>query len=189
MTNIKACNTYNGFVYYLKSHFIKHCEDTFENTKRLTMPYTGYANCPGMALESCIYFHFDCMECRVYFSELASDICKNSTHQADLHRLLNYINATVWPRVSDGFEGEYRTPYLHTPRIYITEDGYYDITATSMISYDFYEISPIITADYITACIPELMDKLSPAIFGVLGGKITTEDAIAYVNSAVLNEE
>lgn len=37
MTNIKACNAYNDFVYYLKSHFIKYCEDTFENTKRITM--------------------------------------------------------------------------------------------------------------------------------------------------------
>lgn len=139
-------------------------------------------------VESCVYFHADCMEARAYYAEFGSDICKNRTHQADLYRLLNYINATVWPRVSDGFAG-YRTPYLHTPRIYITEDGYYDITATSMISYDFYEIMTVLTADYITASIPELMDKLSPAIFGVLEGKKTTEDAIAYVNSAVLNEE
>lgn len=185
MTNTKA---YDAFVYYLKSHFIKH-EDTFENAKRLTMAYKGYANCPNMALESCIFFHSDCMECRVYYTELGSDICKNSIHRADLYRLLNYINATVWPRVSDGFAGQYRAPYLHTPRIYVTEDGYYDITATSMIPYDFYEIMTVLTADYITASIPELMDKLSPAIFGVLAGNITTEDAIAYVNSAVLNEE
>jgi len=124
-----------------------------------------------------------------YYTELGSDICKNSTNQADLYRLLNYINATVWPRVSDGFEGEYGTPYLHTPRIYVTEDECYDITATSVIPYDFYELSPIITADYITACIPELMDKLSPAIFGVLGGKTTTENAIKYVKTNILKED
>lgn len=129
------------------------------------------------------------MKCMVYYTELGSDICKNSSNKADLYRLLNYINCKVWPRVSDGFEGEYATPYLHTPRIYVTEVECYDITATSMISYDFYEILPIITADYITAHIPELMDKLSPAIFGVLIGKITIENAIAYVESTVLNVE
>ena len=180
---------YDDIAYYLKSHFIKIHEDVYENTKRITMAYNGYAKCPDMALESCIYFHSDCMECRVYYTELGSDICKNSTNQADLYRLLNYINATVWPRVSDGFEGEYGTPYLHTPRIYVTEDECYDITATSVIPYDFYEISPIITADYITACIPELMDKLSPAIFGVLGGKTTTENAIKYVKTNILKED
>ncbi len=180
---------YDEITYYLKSHFIRFHEDDYENTKRLTMSYTGYANCPNMALESCIYFHSDCMECRTYYTELGSDICKDSAHQADLYRLLNYINACVWPRVSDGFEGEYGTPYLHTPRIYVTEDECYDIMVTSVISYDFYEISPIITADYITACIPELMDKLSPAIFGVLGGKTTTENAIKYVKTNVLKED
>ncbi len=180
---------YDNITYYLKSHFIKFNEDNYENTKRLTMAYKGYINCPNMALESCIYFHSDCMECRVYYTEFGADICKNSTHQADLYRLLNYINATIWPRVSDGFTGEYRTPYLHTPRIYVTEDECYDITATSVIWYDFYEISSIITADYITACIPELMDKLSYPIFGVLTGSVTLLDAIDYVKATILKEE
>ena len=40
-----------------------------------------------------------------------------------------------------------------------------------------------------TACIPELMDKLSPAIFGVLGGKTTTENAIKYVKTNILKED
>lgn len=186
MTKIEA---YDDITYYLKAHFIRFHEDDYENTKRLTMSYTGYVNCPNMALESCIYFRSDCMKCRVYYTELGSEICKNSSNKADLYRLLNYINCKVWPRVSDGFEGEYGTPYLHTPRIYVTEDECYDITATSIISYDFYQIMPILTADYITASIPELMDRLSPAIFGVLAGKITANDAIEYVKTTILKED
>lgn len=181
---------YDNITYYLKSHFIKYYEDTFENTKGLSMAYTGYVNCPNMALENCIYFHSDCIECRTYYTKLGSEICKNSAHQADLYRLLNYINAAVWPCTSDGSDGNlYQPSHLYSPRIYVTEDGYYDITATSVILYDFYEISPIITADYITACIPELMDKLSPFIFGVLAGNITTEDAIKYVKTNILKED
>lgn len=187
MTKIEA---FNDIKYYLKSHFINYSENIF--AKLIKMTYRGYENCPNMALESAIFFHSDWMECRVYYTELGSYICKNSTtHRADLYRLLNYIHATVWPRVSDGSDGELYPPsWLYTPRIYITEiDDCYDITATTIIPYDFYEIAPLETADYMTACIPELMDKLSPAIFGVLSGIKTTEDAIAYVNSAVLNEE
>lgn len=180
---------YDIITYYLKAHCIKFHEDVYENTKRITMAYKGYSNCPNNIIEGCLYFYSDCMECRVYYTELGSDICKNSAHQADLYRLLNYINACVWPCTSDGFDGEDRTPYLYTPRIYVTEDACYDITATSMIPYDFYEILPILTGDYITACIPELMNKLSPAIFGLLTGKMTIENAIAYVESAVLNQE
>ena len=185
-----AIEVYNDIKYYLKRHFFKYYEETFENTKRLITAYSGYANCPNMALESCIYFHSDCIECRVYYTELGAFICKKSTHQADLYRLLNYINANVFPCTCDGTDGEFYPPsHLYTPRIYITEDDCYDITANTIIPYDFYEIAPLETADYMTACIPELMNKLSPAIFGVLSGIKTTEDAIAYVNSAVLNEE
>ncbi len=182
---------YNKMTYYLETHFIKFSEDVYEGTERLlTMTYNGYVNCPNMALESCVYFHSDCMECRTYYTELGSDICKDSAHQADLYRLLNYINATIWPTTCDGSDGNlYQPSHLYSPRIYVSEDDCYDIMSTTVIPYDFYEIAPLETEDYMTACIPELMDKLSPAIFGVLAGNITTEDAIAYVNSAVLNEE
>ena len=187
---MNKAEAYNKITYYLKAHFIKFYQDDYENTKRLIMAYSGYAHCPDMALESCIYFHSDCMECRVYYTELGANICKNSAHQAELYRLLNHINATIWPCTSDGTGGEFYQPYhLHTPRIYVTEDNCYDITATTIIPYDFYDVASLETEDYMTACIPELMDKLSPAIFGVLGGKITAKDAIEYVKTTILNED
>lgn len=187
---MNKAEAYNKITYYLKAHFIKFHEDDYENTKRLTMAYKGYSNCPKSIIESCIYFFSDCMECRVYYTELGSDICKKSTHMADLCRLLNYINATIWPCTSDGTGGEFYQPYhLYTPRIYVTEDGCFDITSTTVIPYDFYDVAVLETEDYMTACIPELMDKLSPAIFGVLSGKITAEDAIEYVKTTILNED
>lgn len=187
MTNNEA---YNKITKYLKSHFIKYYEDTFENVKRLTMSYTGYLNCPDSVIESCIFFHPNYMECRVYYAELGSDICKNSPCKAKLFRLLNYINAAVWPRICDGFNGKlYQPSLLYVPRIYVTEDDCYDITATTIIPYDFFEIATLETEDYMTACIPELMDKLSPIIFCLLDSKITTENAIKYVKTTILNEE
>lgn len=182
MTDIEA---YDKISYYLRSHFIEFHEKVNENAKQLTIVYTGYRNCPNSVIESSIFFDVNCLECRVYYTELGSFICKNSFNKVDLYRLLNYINANIWPCSYDGCNGSlYQPTHLYTPRFHVTEDEYYDITATSIIPYDFYEIAPLETEDYMTACIPELMNKLSPAIFGLLCGKRTIENAITYVDSS-----
>jgi hypothetical protein len=107
-----------------------------------------------------------------------------------VYRLLNYINAEVWPFTHDGLGGELYAPHhLQTPRFYITEDGNYDLTATTVIDYDHFEMAPLETEDYCTAAIPELMDKLSLPLFFTLGHKISVQEAIAIIKRDVLNEE
>ena len=71
----------------------------------------------------------------------------------------------------------------------MTEDGCYDITATIVIPYDFYEVAQLETEDYLTACIPELMDNLSVVIFGLLLEQFSIEEAINFVKTEVLNEK
>ena len=71
----------------------------------------------------------------------------------------------------------------------MTEDGCNDITMTTVVPYEFYEIATLETEDFFTACLPELMDNLSPAVFPLLLGKINLEDAIAYVKCKILNED
>lgn len=175
---------------YLKSHFIHFYQDVSGDIGRITMSYSGYENCPDKTLESCIYFFTNCMECRVYYTKNASNYCRDSNHQSELMRFLNYINATVWPCGADGIGGTlYKTSQLYAPRIYMTEDGCYDITMTFIVPYDFYEIAPLETADFLTACIPELLDNLSPSIFLLLLGKIKLDDAIRLVKRVVLYEQ
>lgn len=175
---------------YLKSHFI-HCHQDFsDGIERITMVYSGYGNCPDNTLESCIYFFTNYMECRVYYNENASSFCRDSNHHSELMRLLNYINATVWPCGLDSIGGTlYKTSHLYAPRIYMTEDDCYDITMTFIVPYDFYEVAPLETADFLTACIPELLDNLSPAIFLLLLGKINLDTAINFVKRDVLKEQ
>lgn len=104
-------------------------------------------------------------------------------------RLLNYINARVWPRTTDGMgNGLYMPSCLYTSRIYLTEDDRYDITLTSMIPYDFFELAPLESEDFITAYCPSLLDELSPAIFGVLFGRLDTEQTIEYIKKNILHE-
>ncbi len=124
---------------YLNQHFINFYEDIGDGTERLTIIYKGCKNCPDKMIESCIYFLSDCMECRVYYNATGAKWCKDSGHQSELMRLLNYINATVWPRGSDGIGGSlYKTSHLYTPRIYMTEEGCNDITMTTVVPYDFF---------------------------------------------------
>lgn len=180
----------NKLCAYLKRNNISFREGFDNGVARITILYSEYFNCPDKVLESCVWFFKDSMEIRVYFDENASNWCKKSDYYIDIMRLLNFINAKIWPCTADGMEGTlYKPHHLHTPRLYITEDGLYDITLTSVIAYDFYSVAPLETEDYITACCPELLDKLSPAIFGVLLGQLNIEQAIAYVKKHVLNDK
>lgn len=168
---------------YLKSNFIYFDTDFSNGTPRFTMMFKNCNNCPDKILESCVYFYQDCMEAKTYFTLKAASWCKEYQHNIPvIMRLLNYINATLWMTSSDGANGLlYDSSILYTPRIFITEDNF-DITITTIINYDFYEIAPLETEDYVTAYCPELLDKLSPAIFSLLTKKITLEQAMQYID-------
>ncbi len=174
---------------YLHSHNIRFTENLDNTVPRITMVFTGYDSCPGKIIESCIWFYEDDMEARIYYSELGAKICKESTHIEGLMRLFNFIHARVFPCTSDGMGGSLYAPHhLYTPSIYVTEDDCYDITLTTFINNDFFEVAPLETEDYITAACPELMGSLAPAIFGLLLGKINTDVAIEYVKKEILHE-
>lgn len=173
---------------YLRSHFIEYSEDVCGGADRITMVYSGYERSPDKLIESCIRFFPERMECLVYYSKSGAKWCRGSSNIPDLFRLLNYINAAVWPRSLDGIGGTlYKESLLYTPRIYMTEDGMQDITAAVIVPYDFYEIAPLETEDFLTMCLPELMDALSPAVFLLLLGEITLKEAVENINMNVLS--
>ena len=74
---------------------------------------------------------------------------------------------------------------LYTPRMYLTVDGFYDIAITTIINYDFWEVAPIETADYMTAYCPELLDRLALPVFGVLLGQITSDEAVMFIKEKI----
>lgn len=82
----------------------------------------------------------------------------------------------------------YHSNYLYTPRFYITEDGSYDITMTSIIPLDLYEMAPLETEDYFTVACPELLNKLSAPVFFVLLGKTSAEQAILMIETEILGD-
>ncbi len=178
------------FITYLKERNIKFHEHLDDGNVSIYMLLTGYQKCPDEVLECSIFFFDSCMETRVYFNANAAKwISERADDLSNMYRLLNYINAQVWPFTHDGVGGElYETHHLQTPRFYITEDGNYDLTATTVIDYDHFEMAPLETEDYCTAAIPELMDKLSLPLFFVLMKKITVEDGIELIKKDVLKE-
>lgn len=167
---------------YLRSHNIYFETDEFEGIPHITMMFKNCDRCPGHITEGCIYFYDDCMEARVYYSEVGTRICKESKNLSDLYRLMNFLNAKIWTRVQDGMNGAlYRSEHLITPRFCITEDGKLDITTIMAISYLHFELDPLQIEDYITAALPSLLDSLSGPIFALLLGHITKEQAINIV--------
>lgn len=178
-----------NFINYLKTHNIPYKKDIDSGDCRLTMLYKGYCNCPDEVIESCIWFRESTMEARIYFDSNAADWCRKSEHRAELMRVLNFCNARIWPCTDDGINGKLYNPnYLHTLRFYITEDNSYDITMTSIIPYDFYEIVPLETEDFLTTTCPDLLNKLSFPIFFVLLGRTSAEQAISIIKKDILGE-
>ena len=175
---------------YLKSHEIYWEMDHMEGIPRITMVFKNCDNCPNFITEGCIWFYEDSMEVRVYYSELGADICKTSQNRSELYRLLNFLNARLWPRVSDGMGGTlYQSQHLLSPRFYVTEDDRYDITAAMMVSYTHFETYALEIEDFITAALPGLMNVLSPFVFLVLVKNMTLDTAIDRVKSEILGEE
>ncbi len=178
-------------IQYLKEHFIKYVEDVDGNTERIIVLYPNYPSCPGGVLEACFYLCSDVLETRVYYSALSANWIKKSDRKPELYRLLNYINATVFPTTpEDGLAGTLYTPsYLYAPKLYITEDGCYDITYTTVIPYDFFEIAPLETLDFLTVTCPELLNRLSAPIFFTALGKCSADKAISIVDERISSEK
>ena len=178
------------FTKYLKSHFIKFYVNIGDDTVEYLIVHNGYELCPDRILESSVRFFPDDMEVRVYYSQSGAKWCSESEHKPELMCLFNYINAMVWPRAADGMnDALYKPHYLYAPRIYMTEDDCCDITMTFPINYSFYEAAPLETEDFITACCPKLMNDLSPAIFMLLIGEMSLEQAISYIRTNILGAD
>lgn len=168
---------------------IEYVEDIDMETKadRLTIVYRDYPMVPDQLIESCIYFAPDVMEVRVYYSETAARWCKERPQKAELFRLFNYINAAVWPvnMVGDGRGYIYQPKHLFDFRLYMTEDDCCDITVTTVINYDFYTVKRREAVYFLTTELPDLMNQLSLPIFFTMAGKMTAEEAIAWVKENV----
>ena len=175
------------FSTYLKNHVIRHKKDFDDGVVRYTMQYEA-ENAPGKYVESCIWFYEDNAEVRVYYNQMGADICKASEYRNALLELLNFINARVFLSCGN-LNGLYEPHMLYTPRMYLTVDGFYDITIATIINYDFWEVAPIETADYMTAYCPELLDRLALPVFGVLLGQIRSDEAVMFIKEKILLAE
>lgn len=176
------------FILYLKERNINFLERLSDGKSCIFMVFRGYERCPDKALECSIFFYDTYMEARVYYTANASKwISEKANELSNLYRVLNYIQANVWPFVHDNIGGRlYSSPLLNGFRLYITEDGNYDLTTTILINYNAFEFSTLEIADYLTVEMPALMDSLSIPIFFVLFEKITPEESIALIKRDVL---
>ena len=181
-------NPKQHFSSYLKERNIYFEEDVYEGISRITMVFTGFEHCPSERIEACVYFHEDALEARVYYSNPGPEIARESEHISDLYRLLNYMNAELFPKNMDGVDGAVYSPsHLVSPRFYLTEDNCFDITSTVVMDKDFFvSVAPLEIEDYFTIALPWLMGEVGPFVFGVLLGNINVEYAIKLIKCRVL---
>ena len=168
---------------YFKQHFIEYVSDNEDGIDRFTLAFYGYDNSPDRLIEACIFFYEEEMEVRTYYDENGSAWIANSKNKPDLYRLLNFINARVFLTTpNDGLGGSlYRSSYMYSPKIYITEDGFWDLTLTTVIPYYFYSVAPLETMDYLTVSCPSCLNQLAVPIFSLALDKITVKRAIEMI--------
>lgn len=182
MTRIQVLNHVEGYLRSCGIQYTKDADFTCE-APRLTMLYPGNPSCPDGILEGSLWLHRHSMEARVYFDENASRWCRNSPHIPQLLRLFNFFHARVWPSCGEGARGT-----LYTPRLYLSEDSGYDIVLTTAIAYDFFAVAPLEAEEYISIFSPALLNELSPAIFGVLLGRMDVDQGIQYITHRILEQ-
>ena len=169
---------------YLNLHNLYFETDEIEGIPYITMAFKNCDRCPGHITEGSIYFYEECMEVRVYYSEIGTQMCNKSKNLPNLYRLMNYLNAMSWPCVKDGMDGMlYSSECLVSPRFIFTEDGMMDITTIIAIPYSHFIMDTLQIEDYITAALPALLDSLSAPIFLLLEGRINVEDAIDIIET------
>ncbi len=176
------------FFRYLKLHNIRHFKQMDEGVLRCRIEFNKEL-APDRTIEACIWFFESTMEVRVYYNEVAARWVKEGDHFNELAQVLNFCNARVFLSSCDGAGNTlYQPSLLYTPRFYITADGHCDICMTTTIPYDFYELTPLETEDYITIFCPHVLERLTYSLIGTAVGKLTPKEAIMQINSDLLEE-
>ena len=97
----------------LRSSRVRHSAGFDSGQMQITMGFNAvYA--PDHRIESCIWFYEDTMEARCYYSSLGAELCRKSRHIDALLRLLNFINARVFPSCRGGGHMLYSPHILYT---------------------------------------------------------------------------
>ena len=109
---------------YLKQHTLEfhECLDTDNGSTGIVVALPHCYDCPDKRLEAELSFYDSCIEARVFYTQNAASWVEESTNKDALYRLMNFINARVWPQSHDGADGTlYSANCLICPRIYVTQ--------------------------------------------------------------------
>ena len=112
---------------------------------------------------------------RFCYNEAATEQYKNSAHKSDLLRFLNYVNQDLIE--SHGEENYFEVMRLrYAPRVYLDEFNSDQITFSIRVQYNSQEYR--LAKEYLNDKCVELMNGLSPYIFGILSGEVDVDEAI-----------
>ena len=176
---------------YLRTYNIPYKEYLSKEAQAasIVMRLEGFPDCPEGAVELSLFFFDTVVEARCYYTQTGSRICQDTTHSPELYRFLNYLNARLWLNMSDGAGGcIYAAEHVTTPRFYMTEDEGQDLCCTIVVPNWQWEADELKYGDYLTRYMPEVMNSLAPAFFGILLGNVTPSEAISYIRTKIQHE-
>ncbi len=129
-------------------------------------------NAPG-AGEQDIRLFSDRMIVRCYYGDTSDKSACSEKYLKELYKLFNFINNKV---ILDGYY-DYRAYY----------DGY-DHVISSIIRYNWFDEEPLLSLEFITCFMPEMISRLALPLFSVKEGKLNANTAIYYIKKELLND-
>jgi hypothetical protein len=146
---------------YLKSYNIpyRYLNDSgkIQSIETLDTMYLWYDLKSVGGIEEDVHFCSDYLYIRSYFSQQVSERIATFGYKDKLLDIINHINANV------DFDH-----LISTPRLALSTDGAYDVFLSASIKYDIYELGLVECCQFISAYMPEFMEKIAPYILSLV---------------------
>lgn len=134
------------------------------------------SNVPDEEIEGIVLFDEYVAEMKLYYIG-TRELCKKSNYRDELFRVLNFVNARLFPTCNETPNDGNGMQLYFVPRICLDDSGY-DIVAGTMFHYEIWNQFLWEVGDYATRLCVEFLDTLAEPFLKVLTGEINAEEAI-----------
>lgn len=132
-------------------------------------------NSPG-GVEINVKLYDDRMYVVAFYPDEIPKACKKTNSVSELRKVINFINSSIF------------IDELYYPRVFISDDGFLDIAMMTGIPYDFFEMAPMESCEYIVDYCPEFMERFAIPILNVVIGNKNAEQVIDSIRNDILSE-
>ncbi|MGN0424959.1 MAG: hypothetical protein ACI4FY_06515 [Acetatifactor sp.] len=165
-----------GFEDYLKSQKVVFTREENKATPFILFKVPA-SNAPDEEIEGVVFFYEYVAEMKLYYVGTKA-LCEKSNYHDELLRVLNFVNARIFPACNEAPQDQRDMQLYFVPRISLEEDDDNDIVAGTMFHYEIWNQFLWEVGDYATKHCVEFLDTLAEPIIKVLTGEMKAEEAI-----------